>query len=179
MDMYSAGIVPCVLGPAGHGLLVLMGRETQSQLWSGFAGKSEPGVDATPLDTALREFDEETCSVFGLEVLTAIREHPERYLIEHIQTYTPRGFVFHLYVFDFTSFVYALPTTEARFDALRMREYNAHRLEKDRVEWVDVLSDNRSHRRYRAPFFNDLRHLLIPALRRFTSSSQGTIGPPS
>ena len=138
-------------------------------------GEERTGCGRDAARHGTREFDEETCSVFGLEVLTAIREHPERYLIEHIQTYTPRGFVFHLYVFDFTSFVYALPTTEARFDALRMRESNAHRLEKDRVEWVDVLSDNRSHRRYRAPFFNDLRHRLIPALRRFTSSSQGTI----
>lgn len=176
--MYSAGIVPCVRGPTGQGL-VLIGRETQSQLWSGFAGKSEPGVDATPLDTALREFDEETCGVFGPEVLSTLRENPERYLIEHIQTCTPRGFVFHLYLFDFTHFVYALPTTEARFDALRLRETNAHRLEKDRVEWVDLLSVNQSRRRYRPPFFNDLRHRLLPVLRRFTSSFQGTIGPPS
>lgn len=177
--MYSAGIVPCVRGPAGHGL-VLIGRETQSQLWSGFAGKSEPGVDATPLDTALREFDEETCSVFGSDVLTTIREHPERHLIEHVQTCTPRGFVFHLYLFDFTSFVYALPTIEARFDALRSRETNAHRREKDRVEWVDFVSNpQRVDRRYRPPFFKDLRHQLLPALHRFNSSCQGTIAPPS
>jgi 8-oxo-dGTP pyrophosphatase MutT (NUDIX family) len=172
--MYSAGIVPCVRGG-----FVLIGRETQSQLWSGFAGKSEPGVDATPLDTALREFDEETCSVFGPKVLSTIRENPMRYLIEHIQTCTPRGFVFHLYLFDFTSFVYALPTTEARFDALRSRESNAHRLEKDRVEWIDFMSENHSRRRYRAPFFNDIRNRLLPALRRFTSSYQCTIGRPS
>lgn len=176
--MYSAGIVPCVRGSAGDGF-VLIGRETQSQLWSGFAGKSEPGVDVTPLDTALREFDEETCSVFGPKVLSTIREHPERYLIEHIRTCTPRGFVFHLYLFDFTTFVYALPTIEARFDALRSRESNAHRLEKDRVEWIDFMSENRFRRRYRAPFFNDLRNRLLPALRRFTSSYQGTIGRPS
>ena len=160
---------------------MLVGRETNSRMWSGFGGKAEPG-DATPLDTALREMDEETCGLFDPQVLSQIRTHPERFMIEHIQTTTPRGFVFHMFVIDFTPFIYMLETTEARFDALRERETDTHRQEKDRVQWVNVLTKP-FDRFYRPPFMKDLRLRLIPVISRWASSPSNscphTIAPPS
>ena len=53
--MYSAGILPV------YNFQVLLGKEKRG--WSGFSGKYESEKDVTVMDTAIREFTEETAGL--------------------------------------------------------------------------------------------------------------------
>ena len=57
MEPFAAGIIPYIHGPQ-----FLLGLEKSNNKWSGFVGGSETGE--TPIETALREFNEETCMIF-------------------------------------------------------------------------------------------------------------------
>lgn len=156
--MYSAGIVPCV--PE----YILVGKETNSGFWSGFAGKCEP-YDKCPLETAFREFEEETCGVFGSYVISCLRKNTQRYLINHIQSVTPKGHIFHMYLFDFTSFVYSIRMTREEFHIRRQRETNECYLEKNDITWIHLSEFN--DRVYRQPFWKDLRKIKPLVLNYF------------
>tara|TARA_Y100000389_G_scaffold205016_1_gene262010 strand:+ start:12313 stop:12798 length:486 start_codon:yes stop_codon:yes gene_type:complete len=148
--MYSAGIIPCI---QNH---ILVGKETSNGLWSGFAGKSEIS-DISPLETAFREFDEETCGVFGPYVISCLRENTQRYLISYIKTVTPKGHIFHMYLFDFTSFVYSMRLIQEEFLIRRQREINTHCLEKNEITWIHIFNINKLI--YRRPFWKDIRKI--------------------
>jgi len=60
MKKYAAGIVPYI---AIDRIYILLGLEKSNNKWSGFVGGSEQGE--TVVDTALREFNEETAMVFN------------------------------------------------------------------------------------------------------------------
>ena len=59
MENYAAGIIPYTLFE--NQIFFLLGRE-RSKFWSGFVGGSEPNESI--IQTALREFNEETSLVF-------------------------------------------------------------------------------------------------------------------
>jgi len=60
MESYAAGIIP--YHRFENKLYFLLGCEKSNNKWSGFVGKSEPSESI--LQTALREFNEETSLVF-------------------------------------------------------------------------------------------------------------------
>jgi 8-oxo-dGTP pyrophosphatase MutT (NUDIX family) len=72
MKKYAAGIVPYILVDR---IYFLLGLEKSNNLWSGFVGGSEP--DETVIDTAIREFHEETALVF--------KDYPLKHLLETTQ----------------------------------------------------------------------------------------------
>ena len=60
MKKYAAGIVPYI---SIDRVYILLGLEKSNNKWSGFVGGSEPGEIV--VDTALREFNEETAMIFN------------------------------------------------------------------------------------------------------------------
>lgn len=99
---YSAGILPYTY--KNSNLCFLLGKEKSG--WSGFSGRCE-SYDKDQLQTALREFHEETCNIF-----TGVID--EKYIhdncIECLESTTPKGNKFYLYIlnleqaFDKTTF---------------------------------------------------------------------------
>ena len=75
MNPFAAGIVLYTLTP--NGVSFLLGKETSNKKWSGFVGGSEDYE--TPIETALREFNEETALTFidyYAYFLNALKTHP-------------------------------------------------------------------------------------------------------
>ena len=60
-NIYAGGIVPYVKN--GNEPIFLLGQEKYNKKWCGFIGKYEPS-DGNIVNTALREFNEETAKVF-------------------------------------------------------------------------------------------------------------------
>jgi hypothetical protein len=70
MENFAAGIVPYIIID-GH-IYFLLGLELSNNKWSGFIGKSQD--DETVIQTALREFNEETVNLFEEYSETIISE---------------------------------------------------------------------------------------------------------
>jgi len=60
MRKYAAGVVPYIVIDR---IYILLGLEKSNNKWSGFVGGSESGESV--VDTALREFNEETAMIFN------------------------------------------------------------------------------------------------------------------
>ena len=60
MEKFAAGIIPYHVTP--QGVSFILGLEKSNNKWSGFVGGSEPCESI--IQTAIREFNEETCMVF-------------------------------------------------------------------------------------------------------------------
>ena len=60
MEKFAAGIIPYHVTP--QGVSFLLGLEKSNNKWSGFVGGSEPYESV--IQTAIREFNEETCLIF-------------------------------------------------------------------------------------------------------------------
>jgi hypothetical protein len=58
---YSAGILPYAF--IRGRMYVLIGKDVRDNTWSDFGGKSEDVDGCNPVETAIREFYEETCGV--------------------------------------------------------------------------------------------------------------------
>ena len=61
MNIYAAGIVPYI--KSNNNIQFLLGYEKYNKKWSGFVGKYESS-DINIVNTAIREFNEETARVF-------------------------------------------------------------------------------------------------------------------
>lgn len=58
---YAAGILPYTF--YNGTVYLLLGKDVRDNFWSDFGGKNEPADDGRPLNTAIREFYEETCGI--------------------------------------------------------------------------------------------------------------------
>lgn len=152
MKMKSAGILPVI---RGH---VLLGRESFAKHWSGFGGRCDDSE--TMLQTALREFDEESCGIFDKE---KTKQFVNNNLINRMVSTTPKGDLFHMYVIDVDDYVrnnpkYYTMNIQDTFTSLRNKETVECRKEKDYVKWIPwkhVFKYN-----CRRSFINDYRNVL-------------------
>jgi len=64
----AAGIVPYIITPEGK-IEFLLGFETKMSKWSGFVGGYEDS-DINIINTAIREFNEETANIFENDLIT-------------------------------------------------------------------------------------------------------------
>jgi hypothetical protein len=60
-EAYAAGILPYTF--YNGKVYLLLGKDVRDNFWSDFGGKSEIVDDNRPLQTAMREFYEETCGI--------------------------------------------------------------------------------------------------------------------
>ena len=121
--MYSAGILPVYKSS------ILLGKERRG--WSGFSGKCDKD-DEDILCTAIREFQEETAGLLDIDCVKSLIQGAV--LVESV---TPRGHKFHLYVMN---------VTKKEYDALSNNKFQLKRKtvrlpqqrEKVEIKWVDI-----------------------------------------
>ena len=121
--IYSAGILPV------YHRQVLLGKEKRG--WSGFSGKRE-ATDVTTESTAIREFQEETIGLLELDDVIRLLKTARL-----IQSSTPRGFKFYLFVAHVQESDYNKLTNE-RFQRKRISSASVYEREKTEIKWVDV-----------------------------------------
>lgn len=90
---YAAGIMPYAVYKGK--VYILLGKDCRENLWSDFGGKAEPN-DVDPLDTACREFYEETLgSVCDTHTMRSRLTVPDNYTL--IESTTAKGNKYMMY----------------------------------------------------------------------------------
>ena len=136
----SAGIIPYTL--INGRMYFLLGYERKS--WSGFIGSSEN--DETPIDTAVREFNEETALIFN-DYLDLIREKVCSAV--PIVFLSPKGKKVHLYFIDFCESI-----TQFKDNRKKLQSWVFH--EKEKLGWFTM------HQIHHSPtVFGPLRELIV------------------
>lgn len=144
VDMYSAGILPV------YGNLVLLGKEARG--WSGFSGKYDSTKDKSILDTATREFMEETA---GLMDESRIRQLSDGAPV--FRSSTPKGYDFHMYVVTFSVDDYNAFTND-KFMTKKAGTANLFENEKSEIRWVATSELHKVRMSYF--FYRDLKNIL-------------------
>ena len=120
--MFAAGIIPYRVS---NGIIhFLLGLENSK--WSGFVGGSES--DEEPIDTAMREFNEETAMIFYND-LGAIRKKIES--IKPIIDKTSTGKTVYLWFIPFVGDI-------SKFHQNKSKLNNKIYLEKEDIKWFTI-----------------------------------------
>lgn len=145
---YAAGILPYTFH-SGH-IYIMLGKDVRDGSWSDFGGKSE-AVDARPLNTACREFYEETCGIVIDPKALHIRMAGQA---PFSRAYTQHGKVYYMYTLQ-------LPfRADHRANFRRMLAYMKHihcykrKVEKTDLRWIPVESMLNGSIRLRSVFEN-------------------------
>ena len=122
MLIHSSGILPLC-----HGR-ILLGRERYG--WSPFSGKGE--ANESTIETAEREFHEETCNILSDVSLSNI-------LIEW-RSLTPKGYPFFLYAIELDCNKEEMSSHPQAFTRSRRTQprHQHHMLEKLEIQWFNV-----------------------------------------
>lgn len=129
---FAAGILPFAVH---NGQVVfLVGKDAQDSVWSDFGGKVE-SVDRSELDTAIREFQEETCgAVLDGRALRVRMGHPANYRVLQSMTQSRHPYYMHVLQLPFD------PGTRKAFHNvlafLRMTRMPKRYAEKSDIQWV-------------------------------------------
>lgn len=129
---YAAGILPFAL----HGVhvLFLVGKDAQDGSWSDFGGKAEP-TDRNELDTAQREFNEETCgAVIGLRALRMRMSEERNYTA--LASTTQSRHPYHMFVLQLPFEPGGRRAFRRAAEFLRVGRFHRRYLEKADVQWV-------------------------------------------
>ena len=132
--LYASGILPVSRLPCGK-VVFLIGKDVRDGTWSDFGGKVERGDRGCPLNTAAREFYEETlgcvASMWGLRQ----RMVPGNCIA--LKSVTQNGHPYWMYLVE----VPYLPHVRAAFAKmvgfLGYKRLDAQLVEKTDVTWVD------------------------------------------
>jgi 8-oxo-dGTP pyrophosphatase MutT (NUDIX family) len=145
---YAAGILPYTIHYGQ--IFMLLGKDVRDGSWSDFGGKSE-AVDSKPLDTACREFYEETCGIVIDPKALHVRMAGQ---VPFSRTYTQHGKVYYMYTLQ-------LPfRADHRSNFRRMLAYMKHincfkrKVEKTDIRWVPVDAMLKGTIRLRSVFEN-------------------------
>jgi len=122
----------------------LIGKEIETLKWSGFTGGYED-KDQTIVNTAIREFMEESCNIF----LPWKKEVYNRILNDQcilVKGKSARRREIFTWFVEFPSDLKE-QQLENRFQGNRTKMYSAHYLEKEKIKWVsenDIFNENLS-----------------------------------
>lgn len=155
---YAAGILP--FARHNNKTFFLLGRDAQDGFWSDFGGKHE-NRDRTELDTAQREFYEETCGcVLDLRSLKVRMSFPSNYLVLHSTTQSKHPYYMYLMQIPFEPNLRSCFKKTLTF--LRFMRFPRAALEKNDLMWVDVDDMMGGDLGLRSVFLNTItRHLLL------------------
>jgi hypothetical protein len=92
---YAAGILPYTFYD-GH-VYVLLGKDIRDNCWSDFGGKNEVVDDNRPINTAMREFYEETCGII-LDIKSLKNRMSQSTF--NTQSLTQNGRAYHMYAIE-------------------------------------------------------------------------------
>lgn len=133
MTHYGAGILPVTWH--GTTLLFLVGKDVRDGLWSDFGGKCERADKNDPVETAVREFYEETCGVV-LSDVKGLKSLVQRGPVLTLKCRTQNNYPYTMYVVELPF----VPHVRNAFQkvAAFLRHHNMHKslLEKTDVQWV-------------------------------------------
>jgi 8-oxo-dGTP pyrophosphatase MutT (NUDIX family) len=126
MEEFAAGIIPYHL--TSQGVYFLLGLEKSNNKWSGFVGGSEPYESI--IQTAIREFNEETCLIF--------KDHLEYFYnkclsTRYIQEITPSGKRVYLWFIELS-----YPVNLEQFSINQSLIEDPHFKEKSKLRWVSI-----------------------------------------
>jgi len=142
MDPFAAGIIPYTI--TENGIFFLLGLEKRG--WSGFVGSSEPGE--SPIDTAIREFNEESALIFSNYQL-----HDKLVTVSPIVEKTPTGKTVYLWFIDFPKEIIGIESQfEINKSKLNKREYH----EKSKLKWFNFYEIRKNKN-----IFNKLRNVIV------------------
>jgi 8-oxo-dGTP pyrophosphatase MutT (NUDIX family) len=143
METFAAGIIPYTF--KDNQIYYLLGLEASNNKWSGFVGGSEPGE--TVQQTAIREFNEETCMIF--KAVPLILGEP---VIETSST----GKTVYLYFVKLETVLPDETVLNKFFDEnkriYKQREYH----EKKKLQWFSLPSLKKSNK-----ILNKLKKMII------------------
>ncbi len=133
--LYASGILPVSRRPDGT-VVFLVGKDVRDGTWSDFGGKCERGDRGDPMNTAVREFYEETlgCIVgpWGLRQ----RMTPDNCVA--LKGVTQNGHPYWMYVLE-VPYLPQARTTFAKFLAfLRYKNVDLPLIEKTDLAWVEL-----------------------------------------
>lgn len=129
----AAGINPYVTENGKRYFLI--GKEISTQKWSGFTGGYEDR-DQNTINTAIREFMEESCNVFLPWKDSLVRRLNENHKCTLIKSSTPSGREMFSWFVEFHPDLKQTFNLEKRFQENRKKMYDAHYLEKHSIKWV-------------------------------------------
>ena len=126
MNKFAAGIIPFVKYKNKN--FFLLGLEKSNNKWSGFVGNCEN--NETPLNTAVREFNEETAMLFlNYDIHSIIKN--KNYIIERSSTNKP---VYLWFIELHKDLFYDL---NHRFNMNKKNLSDVYK-EKERLEWFTI-----------------------------------------
>ena len=147
-ESFAAGIIPFTFD--NRKPIILLGLEKSNNKWSGFVGGSEK--NETPMQTALREFNEETSFLFNLEYF-----HLELLTTRPIIEKTATGKTVYLWFIQCPPCI--LSTDFKKFHDNQKVILDPHLKEKSKLRWF-TLNDIRN--------FKVLYRLQQTILKNFT-----------
>jgi len=170
MELYSAGILPYSIH---NGRVVwLLGRESYRNVWSDFGGHSEFRDNNDPINTASREFFEETLgSVMTVKDAKKCIEDKET-IIVHSKTVMGHDYTMYMVHIPYDP-VYRRIFARTR-SFLNYLRFFGRFIEKNDIRWFDhgKLFRKEHPVRYRLCFFNTINNnkdAVDGVLKRLTS----------
>jgi 8-oxo-dGTP pyrophosphatase MutT (NUDIX family) len=130
MEKYAAGIIPYYR--VDNSIYFLLGFERSNNKWSGFVGGSEPNESI--IQTALREFNEETAMIFNNVLL---KDNP---VIERTST----GKIAYLWFIEFSNNL-----LDVELNAIfkeNQKKLGKHFNEKSKLSWISLNEIKKSNK---------------------------------
>ena len=154
MEPYSAGILPYSFH---NGRVVwLLGRESRRNVWSDFGGHNEYRDKGDPINTASREFFEETLgSIMSVRDVKDVIKDPKTH---EVKSSTMMGNIYTMYlVYIPYDTLYRTAFNKTRLYMNYMR-FLGRFIEKNDIRWFDhgKLFKKENPLRYRLCFYNTL-----------------------
>lgn len=139
--MTSAGILPVFIDKDLN-IKILLGKEYNG--WSGFSGNSEHNESA--LQTAIREFNEETSHIFKDHIDEAFLQNNT---LNVCSSKTPTMKIFTLYIVNFSKISNDV-LQKCALNFQNSRNICIHKCEKEKTEikWFDINDVKNLHLRY-------------------------------
>lgn len=133
--LYASGILPVSRLPDGT-VVFLVGKDVRDGTWSDFGGKVERGDRGCPVNTAVREFYEETLGCVAS--LWGLRQRMVPGNCVPLKSVTQNGHPYWMYLVEVPYFP-RIRATFAKVTAfLGYKNLDAQLVEKTDVAWVDL-----------------------------------------
>jgi hypothetical protein len=134
---YSAGILPYAL--VDNDMYLLIGKDIRDNTWSDFGGKSEEEDGNLPLNTAIREFYEESCGVvMDIKSIRNRMSTPHNYIL--LQSHTQNGYPYYMYMVEVPySNMYRSIFRKLLYFMKYKKIYKKH-MEKTDIQWISLKS---------------------------------------
>lgn len=134
---YSAGILPYAI--VRGTTYVLIGKDVRDNTWSDFGGKSEDVDGGNPIETAIREFYEETCGVvMDLKALRNRMSVPANYSMLISQTQNCHPYYMYLLEVPYNTGYRSIFRKLLYF--MKYKKIYKKFMEKTDIQWISLQS---------------------------------------